>query len=52
MAADIKVEEVGVEVKAPLRPVKPAVDKLQEDQDLLLDDMYMGEPPKDLMFQT
>ena len=46
MAADIKVEEVGVEVKAPLRPVKPAVDKLQEDQDLLLDDMYMGEPPK------
>ena len=46
MAADMKVEEVGVEVKAPLRPVKPAVDKLQEDQDLLLDDMYMGEPPK------
>lgn len=46
MAADMKVEEVGVEVKAPLRPVKPAVDKLQEDQDLLLDDMYMGEAPK------
>lgn len=46
MADDMKVEEVGVEVKAPLRPVKPAVDKLQEDQDLLLDNMYMGEPPK------
>lgn len=46
MAADMKVEEVGVEVKAPLRPVKPAVPRLQEEQDLLLDDMFMGEPPK------
>lgn len=46
LAEDLQVEEVGVDVKAPLRPVKPAVDKLQEDQDLLLDDMYMGEPPK------
>lgn len=45
MATDMKVEEVGVEVKAPLRPVKPFVGNLPSS-DEFLDDMYMGAAPK------
>jgi len=45
LAGDLQVEEVGVDVKAPMRPVKPFVGNLPSS-DEFLDDMYMGDAPK------
>ncbi len=45
LAGDLQVDEVGVDVRAPLRPVKPFVGNLPSS-DEFLDDMYMGAAPK------
>lgn len=45
LAGDLQVDEVGVDVKAPMRPVKPFVGNLPSS-DEFLDDMYMGAAPK------
>jgi hypothetical protein len=45
LAGDLRVEEVGVDVRAPMRPVKPFVRNLPSS-DEFLDDMYMGAAPK------
>jgi hypothetical protein len=45
LAGDLQVDEVGVDVRAPLSPVKPFVGNLPSS-DEFLDDMYMGAAPK------
>jgi hypothetical protein len=45
LAGDLQIDEVGVDVRAPMRPVKPFVGNLPSS-DEFLDDMYMGAAPK------
>ena len=45
LAGDLQVNEVGVDVRAPMSPVKPFVGNLPSS-DEFLDDMYMGAAPK------
>lgn len=45
LAGDLQVDEVGVDVRAPMKPVKPFVGNLPSS-DEFLDDMYMGAAPK------
>lgn len=45
LAGDLQIDEVGVDVRAPMRPVKPFVGNIPSS-DEFLDDMYMGAAPK------